>query len=155
MGSTNIKMFGFGFVSGMRTTFSPAILSNYLRRKSSRSLKNSKLGFMRSPTTAVITTVLAAGEIYGDKLPTTPSRIAFPGILGRIASGAFAGAVIAENNRDSIWRGVLLGAAGAVVGSYACYHIRVAIDKLPGVKDGYVGAAEDLLTVAVGVGLLQ
>jgi len=40
---------------------------------------------------------LAAGELIGGKLPGAPPRIEGPGLVGRVASGAFAGRVSGGN----------------------------------------------------------
>ena len=149
------RIIGLGFVSGMRTTFGLAIMSHYLNKKSSQTLKHSKAKFIRTPVAAAVTKVLAAGEIYGDKLPTTPSRIAFPGVLGRVAAGMICGAVLAIDARESVLKGAILGGISATAGSYACYYIRQYIDSLPGVEDPYVGAAEDVLAIGLGVAVMQ
>lgn len=43
--------------------------------------------------------VLAVGELVGDKLPVSPSRLEAPGLSGRLVFGALCGVVIAR--RDS------------------------------------------------------
>lgn len=151
----NKQIIGLGIVSGMRATFGIGILSHFLSKKSSLSLKKSKLSFIQSPVTAGITKVLCAGEIIGDKLPNVPDRIGFPQILGRIASGALCGAIVSTNKNDSLAKGLILGGAGALIGSYAFYYIRQYMDGLPGVKDVYVAIAEDAIALGTGAILMK
>ena len=87
------------------------------------------------PRRAVV--LLAAGELVGDKLPFTPSRLSPPGLTGRLASGAYAGVVVGGRT------GAAVGAAAALAGSYAGARVR-------GMRPGLTTAlAED--AVAVGV----
>jgi uncharacterized membrane protein len=85
------------------------------------------------------TVLMAAGEIAVDKLPITPSRLEPPGLIGRLASGAFAGVVVAGRT------GAAVGALAALTGSYAGARVR-------GLRPGFSTAlAED--AVAVGIAL--
>jgi uncharacterized membrane protein len=150
-----LQALSLGFVSGMRSTFAAAILTHYLSETQAKSLKKSRLSFMGSPIAASVTKLFAGGEVIADKLPSTPSRIKFPGILFRVASGAFAGAVIATNKKESLAKGLLLGSAGAIAGSYACYYLRKYISKIPHVKDAYVGTAEDIAAIGIGMAVMR
>lgn len=72
--------------------------------------------------------VAFAGELVGDKLPQTPSRLDPPALAGRVVSGAVAGAALALKDHPqplgSLLRGpvglgaLVAGGAGAVAGSY-------------------------------------
>ncbi len=145
------KTIVFGLIAGMRTTYGLAILSHYMQKKQSVALRHSKLRFMQSPVTATLLTVLGAGECYGDKLPNTPARIKFQPLAARMLSGALSGAVIATDRRDDVKKGALTGSIAALTGSFAFYFIRKYLDKLPNVRDVYVGAAEDVLALSAGI----
>ncbi|GAA4335018.1 hypothetical protein GCM10023149_42720 [Mucilaginibacter gynuensis] len=150
-----IQAAGLGAIAGLRTTFAPAIASHYLSRHPNAAISNSKLSFIQSPVTAIITKILSAGEIVGDKLPTTPDRIAFPQILGRIGSGMFVGATIYKANKQSLLTGALVGGASALAASFAAFYLRRYIDKLPHVKDAVTGAVEDVIAIGSGIALLS
>lgn len=153
--SSNKQIIGFGIVSAMRGSFGVGILSHYLSRKSSLAFKLSSLSFISSPVAATLTKAMCAGEIVGDKLPQAADRIGFPQILGRIASGAFCGAILATEKRESLTKGIILGGASALAASYACFYLRQYIDQQTGVKDAYVGAAEDVLALSTGIALMK
>jgi uncharacterized membrane protein len=79
----------------------------------------------------------AAGELVVDKLPMTPSRLDPPALAGRLASGAFAGRVVAGN------AGALAGGAAAVAGSLAGARVR---EMRPGLA---TALAEDAVAAAL------
>ncbi|MGI4021690.1 MAG: hypothetical protein ACRYFA_09310 [Janthinobacterium lividum] len=155
MSSTNKQIIGFGIVSAMRGSFGIGILSHYLNKTSSLALKQSKLGFIQSPVTAGLTKLLCAGEVVGDKLPAAADRIGFPQILGRIASGALCGAIVATNNKENLTKGIVLGGVCALAGSYAFFYLRKYAGGLLNTKDVYLGAAEDVLALGTGVALMK
>jgi uncharacterized membrane protein len=92
--------------------------------------------------------VAALGELVGDKLPMTPSRTKpFP-LLGRIGTGAIAGAAIGTLSGPAGWRrGAVLGAVGAVIGSYAGASLRSA-GAATGLPDAVFALIEDAATIA-------
>ena len=62
----------------------------------------------------------ASGELVGDKLPSTPSRLTPPVLGARLAVGALVGALAADTaDRRSLLRAGATGMAGAAAGSYA------------------------------------
>src|SRR3954447_2969966 len=89
-----------GAAGGMRTFTGPAALA--LR---GRLLPGSNARF------AVI--AAAAGEYAGDKTPVVPARVSAPALVGRTASGAFGGRVLAGTP------GALIGGAAAVASTFA------------------------------------
>ena len=50
------------------------------------------IGWLGAPAPAAILTLLALGELYGDKRPEAPNRTISYGLAGRIVTGALAGA---------------------------------------------------------------
>lgn len=93
----------------------------------------------------------AVGEMIGDKLPMTPSRIAPQPLGGRIAFGAFAGAAIGSEYRSgsAIVAGAALGGAGALAGSYGGYHARTWVTSTFDLPDLPVALAEDTLSIGI------
>ena len=86
MPDTLTQAFALGVVSGMRSTFGPAFVSHQLSQHHNPKL--GRLDFLRSPRTANLLKVAAAGEAIGDKLPQTPARTQTGPLVGRALSGA-------------------------------------------------------------------
>ena len=93
----------------------------------------------------------AAGELTGDKLPQTPSRLAPPALASRIAVGAAAGAILAHRegaSRTATLVSAGLAAAGAGLGSVAGARWRaLAADRIG--SDWPGALAEDALAISV------
>jgi uncharacterized membrane protein len=101
---------------------------------------------------AVIIFVLAAiAELVADKLPSTPSRTAPPGMISRILMGGLTGACLASAALAGLSLGALLGICGAVIGAYGGYQLRTRLVKALGAPDYVVAVGEDLLTICVSV----
>jgi uncharacterized membrane protein len=107
--------------------------------------------WLRSRGAVIGFAIAAVGEYVGDKLPMTPSRLSPPQLAGRVVNGAAAGFVVARDARASAWTGALLGAAGAVLGSYAGNKLRARAVKASGLPDPLVAVVEDV--IALGLGL--
>jgi uncharacterized membrane protein len=121
-----------GAVSGMRSATPLAVLAARGRFGDSKVLRGAAI-------------FAAAGELVGDKLPQTPSRIEPRALVVRVATGAAAG-------------GVVGGAAGAGVGglaaagsSFALYHLRARLGARLPLPDAVLGGTEDVLAVGLAV----
>jgi uncharacterized membrane protein len=136
-----------GFVTGLRSMTPFALLA--LRRDASES--RAKPRWLRSRGARIGFALAALGEYVGDKLPMTPSRLAPGPLVGRAVSGAMAGALVARDVRGSAWTGALLGAGGAVLGSFAGNKLRAQVVKVSGLPDPFVAIVED--AIALGLGL--
>jgi uncharacterized membrane protein len=145
------RIISLGIISGMRATFAPAIAAHYLSKQSNTPLAKSKLGFMQSATTAVVTKLLGAAEITTDKLPNTPNRIIAPQIIARVISGALAGAVISTADKANIANGIVIGGATALAATYGTYYLRKFIDDSTFIKEPVTGVLEDALALTIGV----
>lgn len=100
-----------------------------------------------SPITVGIFTLLAIGEYIGDKLPSTPSRVApFP-LVARLAFGGLVGAIVATGLKGSFIEGILLGAIGAALGAFLGYNVRRHLVTSVGWPDLPVALVEDGLTI--------
>jgi uncharacterized membrane protein len=89
----------------------------------------------------------AVGELIGDKLPKTPSRLKQPGFSVRIVTGGLCGMLLASVGSFSLIGGVLLGAIGAVVGSFLGYFARSRITGKFGLPDLPVALVEDVICI--------
>ena len=101
-----------GFATGGRSTLGLAALAVSAKDTGS-ALTNPWVG--RAATTA------AAGELIGDKLPQTPSRLEPQGAVPRLALGAGCGAILAHragSNRVTTALAAAAGLAGATAGTW-------------------------------------
>src|SRR5215831_17600193 len=87
------------------------------------------LSLIGSLPSVVIFTLLAAVELVVDKLPSTASRTAAPGLIARIVTGALTGACVAVGGGEAWLTGSLLGSCGAIVGCFGGYQARKRIVK--------------------------
>lgn len=101
--------------------------------------------------TAIVFTVLAVGEYVGDKRPRTPNRTAPGPLLSRIAFGGLVGAIAATGAKGSLAEGVLLGAVGALAGSFLGYHLRKYLVEWSGRPDWNIAVLEDAFALLVSI----
>jgi uncharacterized membrane protein len=137
-----------GVLSGARSATPLAALA---LSRDSRTLTGSwqEWAVFRSPIGRAAFVAAGAGELVGDKLPATPSRVSGGALFGRIAAGAVVGFAMGttELRADRGVQGALLGAAGAVVGSFAGYLGRKALVEKTGLPDLVVALLEDAVTI--------
>ena len=155
-----LKAFQIGVIAGMRTMTAPALVSYKLSRTEpgrpgGPALSDSNLHFLTSTTTANVLAVMAAGELVADKLPNTPDRTGQPQIWGRIGSGALSAAALTEADGNSAPIGAVVGALGAVAGSFAFYQLRRWLTHEKDLPDLWVALAEDALTIGAGWLIVQ
>jgi uncharacterized membrane protein len=146
---------GLAALSGARSMMGLALLSRQLRQHPSRRLGRSRLGFMQSSRTAKVLTLLAVGELVGDKLPSAPDRISSAALTGRALSGALIGATLATRQRQARGTGISVGVVSAVVGTYATFHLRKRLGQTTGVPDPVWAVLEDVLVITLGRRLLH
>jgi uncharacterized membrane protein len=140
-----------GVVAGLRSMTAPAVLA-WAAHRGWLDLHDSPLAFMGSTAAVVIFTLLALAELVVDKLPSTPSRTTVGGFLPRLALGMLSGAVVASAGHRFGALGVLLGAVGAIVGTFGGHGVRARLVRTLKVPDFVIAVAEDL--VAIGASLL-
>jgi uncharacterized membrane protein len=102
-----------------------------------------------------VLTLMAAGELYVDKLPGIGDRIQADGLIGRGIAGAFTGAVVSHRRQRNPWFGALLGAAAAVTGAYITFYARKQFGKRTGSPDPVAGLVEDVAMICIGSLLLE
>ncbi len=106
-------------------------------------LSATPLAFMGNIIAVVIITLLAIAEFVSDQLPNTPSRKVPVQFGTRILLGAFAGALLMI---DSWIIGAILGAVGAVLGTYGGADIRARLARAFG-RDLPAALIEDVVAV--------
>ena len=107
--------FLIGIVAGMRAMTAPAAIS-WAARLGQLSLSGTWLAFLGYAWTPWILTLLAAGELVTDQLPSTPSRKVPVQFGTRILMGAVCGAALTAG-AGSMLLGAIVGVAGAVAGT--------------------------------------
>jgi uncharacterized membrane protein len=136
-----------GFTTGLRT-FTPLAVICWSAYLGYLPTEGTWAGWTGHFAVAVGITVLAVGELIGDKLPKTPNRISPMPLLARMILGGLGGAICATAMSGPGLEGVLLGIVGAVVGAFSGYMLRRDIVQKLRCKDWKVAVAEDLFTIA-------
>ncbi len=143
-----------GVVTGLRSMMAPAVVCwgvhfGWL------SLTHSPLFFLSSRISLVVFTLLALGELIGDKLPMTPNRTEVFPVLARAVAGALGGAALVITAGAWLLSGIVVGALGAVIGTFAGYHVRRALTRNAGLADLPVALFEDLVAIGGGFFLVS
>ena len=149
-----VRAIALGGVAGLRSMLAPALLSSKLARKSPDSAAGKIAAALAEPPVALTLKALSAGELVGDKLPKTPSRIAPLPLAARALSGALVGGAVFGTARRPLWAGALLGAAAAVGAAYGGYHLRKMADEKFSLPDPVIALIEDAIAVGVGSSVL-
>lgn len=142
--------FGIGVVAGLRALTAPAVVS-WAAHLGWIQLAGSHLSWMSSIITAVVFTLLAIAEIVNDKLPKTGPRTAPPSIVIRMVTGGFAAATLSVGIGGSPLVGALLGAVGALIGTFGGYYVRTGIVKALHSPDFPIALLEDAIAVCGGL----
>ena len=133
-----------GVIAGLRAMTAPAAVSwaaflGYIN------LEGTWLAFLGYRFKPWILTVLAIGELIGDKLPTTPSRKVAGAFAARIVSGALCGAAIGAQG-GALLGGAVAGAVGAVIGTLGGAAARARLASAFG-KDRPAALLEDAVAI--------
>ncbi len=78
----------------------------------------------------IIFTICALGEYYVDTLPKTPRRTSLGPALARVVIGALVGALGATAINEPLAGGILFGAAGAIIGTWGGFFVRMSAARL-------------------------
>jgi uncharacterized membrane protein len=143
--------FLIGIVAGLRSLTAPALVA-WAAHRNWIDLHGSPLSFMGSTAAVVVFALGAVGELFADKLPSTPSRLKPPGFIARVVLGGLSGAAVAASTSHSMALGAVLGAAGGIAGAFTGYEVRTRLVRALGVPDFIIACLED--AVAIGGGLL-
>jgi uncharacterized membrane protein len=139
---------GIGIVAGLRSLTAPAAVA-WAAHLGWLDLHGSRLAFMASTVAVGVFSLLAIGELIGDKLPRTPRRTAIAPLLARIFSGAFCGACLGAATNRSLLPACLLGGVGGVIGAFAGYEIRRRLVSQLHLRDLVVAVCEDLIAIGL------
>jgi uncharacterized membrane protein len=139
-------IFAIGILSGLRA-LSPIAVLCWLALLH-RLPVTGWASFAASKVAVVLFSLGALGELISDKLPKTPSRLKQPGFSIRIVMGGLCGLLLASAGSFPLIGGVLLGAIGAIAGSYLGYFARSRITGNLGLPDLPVALVEDVICIA-------
>jgi uncharacterized membrane protein len=139
-----------GTATGMRT-FTPMAVICWFAYLGDLPVDGTWAFWVGKLVTAILFTVLAVGELVGDKLPRTPDRTSMGPLLARLIFGGLAGGIIAVSLNGSELEGVVLGLGGALVGTFGGHLVRREIVERSGSKDWPVAIAEDLTTIGFAI----
>lgn len=142
-----------GMCTGLRTLTPIAVLCWFAYRNALHLV--GWRSFTANIIAVIIFTLMALGEYVGDKLPTTPSRTAPIGLLGRSAFGAFVGLLLAQPLLLNPAAAILLGIVGALLGTYVGWFARVRSVAALKVPDWPIAVLEDCLTITFSILLLN
>lgn len=134
-----------GVIAGLRTFTAPTAVA-WAAELGKIPLRGTPLAFLGYGPTVFVLSLLALLEITViDLRPTTPSRKTVGPFGARIVSGGFSGGAIGLS-AGSFWLGLLLGAIGAVIGTYGGAAFRGKLAAAFG-RDLPAALTEDLVAV--------
>jgi uncharacterized membrane protein len=148
-GASMIRPLLLGVTAGMRSQMPLALLSIAANRGRFLAGSGRPWDLLGSREVLVMTGLLATGELVGDKLAITPSRLSPGPLVGRLGLGGFAGAVAARAARGSVVAGVAAGGIGAWIGAQAGYRARVALSRNSSIPDPIWGLIEDVAAAGI------
>jgi len=135
-----------GFACGLRSLTPPAVVC-WAAHLGWLNLSGSHLAFLASPIAVGIFTLLAIGELIGDKTAKIGPRTAPGPLTFRVITGALCGSALTTAAHASLIPDLTVGAAGAIAGTFAGYRIRRALTAPGKVPDLPVALVEDLITI--------
>jgi uncharacterized membrane protein len=133
-----------GVIAGLRAVMPVAAVS-WAASLGVLKLTGTPLAFLGAAITPWVVTLIAAGELFNDKLPKTPSRKVPIQFGGRIVTGGLAGAAVGLS-AGALLPGVVLGAVGAVIGTLGGAWARGRLAAAFG-RDLPAALIEDLVAV--------
>jgi len=143
------KALALGAISGLRSASGPAFVGRAANR-GDMDLEGTPLAFFGSPRLSEALTLAQLGEIIGDKLPMTPSRTAWPPLLGRAVSGGLVGAAAFLSEGRHAATGALIGSSAAVAAAFAGENLRALAVEKSGLPNPGVAVVEDAMVLFVG-----
>jgi len=139
-----------GVVTSMRSIVPIAVLSQ-LARRGNDPRPRGPVRLLARPAVSIGMMALAAGELWGDKLPRAPNRTSLPGLAARATTGATVTAALAAPHRRS--SAALVGGIAAVASAYLTLGLRTnAMRRLGQIPTGVL---EDAIVLASALLLLR
>lgn len=147
-----------GVVAGLRALMAPAVVA-WAGALGWINLSATWAEWVAHPITVAVLTILAVGELVTDQLPRTPSRKTAMQFGSRLATGAFAGAVLATGAVLNPTAWVVVGAIGAamigaVAGTLGGAEARQRLVAANGGRDRPVAVGEDAIAILGGIAVV-
>ncbi|WP_062014969.1 hypothetical protein [Aureimonas sp. AU4] len=136
-----------GVAAGARS-MTPLAVSAWLARRGELPNRGPLARLLAGDAVVAGATLLAVGEMLGDKMRSAPDRTVLPGMAARLVTGLVAGAALAPRREQDL--GAVLGAATALIAAHLTFRARMRALRHAG--QGPSGAAEDALVLAVALG---
>jgi uncharacterized membrane protein len=133
----------FGAATGLRT-FTPLSVICWFAYLGYLPVEGTWAAWTARLWVAIVVTVVAVGELVGDKLPQTPNRTSPGPLLARAIFAGLGGLICATTTHRPGIEGVLLAGAGAVIGAFAGFMIRRNIVQKLGCPDWPIALVEDI-----------
>lgn len=143
-----------GFANGLRT-LTPIAVVCWFAYTGHLHVQGTWASWETNLVSAILFTVLAFGEIVGDKLPQTPNRIAAGPLAARIGFGGLVGAVVATSLHLPLALGIFPCAISAVAGAFLGYQLRRFLTHTAKLPDFPIALAEDFVTVGLAFAALR
>jgi uncharacterized membrane protein len=139
-----------GFVAGLRSQYPLLLLAVAAHQGDFAHDAEPPLSVFRSRGALPGFGALAFGELIGDKLPMTPSRLKPAQLTVRLVMGALAGAAVTHEANESVLVGSAIGAAASGVGSLAGNRFRALFARLTHLPDIAGALVEDASALGLG-----
>jgi uncharacterized membrane protein len=140
-----------GVACGLRGLTPPAVVC-WAAHLGWLNLAGSPLAFLGSPIAVGIFTVLALGELFGDKTAKIGPRTAAVPFGVRIVTGILSALALSIAGHAALALGIIAGVVGAIAGTLAGFRIRRALTAPGKLPDLPVALIEDV--IAIGGSLL-
>ncbi len=143
-----------GVSTGLRS-FTPLAVTAWFARLGKLPVTGTWAYWIRHPAAVGLFTAAALGEYIADKLPSTPNRTAPLPLIGRLVLGGLVGAIVAAAFRRPAVNGIVMGAIGALAGTYGGFYTRQALTHGAALADLPVAITGDSAAVALAVRSLR
>ena len=137
-----------GFATGLRSMTPMAVLCWFAYNDQ---LAADWVPWISRLTVAIVLTVLAVGELIGDKLPSIPARVSPAPMLWRLVLAGFAGAIVATSMHGPGLEGVVLAVIGALIGAFGGYMLRRDLPRRLDMPDWQFALIEDGVAIVCAV----
>ena len=135
-----------GVLCGLRT-FTPLAVFTIVIHHQPHPLSGTPFAFLGTMPAHIIIVLLAIGEIIMDKLPSTPSRLRPPGLIGRATLGAITAVAFAFAHERAIAVPLVLGIGGALLGAFLGHRFRTGLVRILKSPDWPVALLEDAICI--------
>ena len=137
-----------GLLTGLRA-LTPITVLIWAVHLQHLSVAGTWLSFLDTKVALVVATLLALLELISDKLPSTPSRLKPPGLIGRVGTGFLSGCVwMLAAGEHAWWIGAIVAFIGAPIGAFLGHAARTGLVRVQHFPDFPIALLED--AVAIG-----